>query len=149
VKWFVDTSVLVPVFIPGHIHHQRSFDLFSRAEIIQASCAAHSLAEVYATVTRIPGRHRASGEQALRFLEAIEERFPVAPIVVIGPVPANVLDPLQWHALAPVVDQFGLRPAGPAQSRLQVVQNIVANGDTKGLCLGAHSTPLLDKYMLE
>lgn len=78
-KWFVDTSVLVPVFIPGHIHHQRSFDLFSRAEIIQASCAAHSLAEVYATVTRIPGRHRASGEQALRFLEAIEERFsPVA-----------------------------------------------------------------------
>lgn len=78
-KWFVDTSVLVPVFIPGHIHHQRSFELFSQADIKHAGCAAHSLAEVYATVTRIPGRHRASGEQALRFLEAIEERFrPVA-----------------------------------------------------------------------
>lgn len=78
-KWFVDTSVLVPVFIPGHMHHERSFDLFSRAEISQARCAVHTLAEVYATVTRIPGRHRASGEQALRFLEAIEERFsPVA-----------------------------------------------------------------------
>lgn len=74
-KWFVDTSVLVPVFIPGHIHHQQSFDLFSRAEISQAACAAHSLAEVYATLTRLPGMHRASGEQALRFLEAIEERF--------------------------------------------------------------------------
>ena len=78
-KWFVDTSVLVPVFIPGHIHHERSFDLFSRSAISQAGCAAHTLTEVYATVTRIPGRHRASGEQALRFLEAIEERFrPVA-----------------------------------------------------------------------
>ena len=78
-KWFVDTSVLVPVFIPGHIHHERSFALFSRAEIKQAGCAAHTLSEVYATVTRIPGKHRASGEQALRFLEAIEERFsPVA-----------------------------------------------------------------------
>jgi len=80
VKWFVDTSVLVPVFIPGHIHHQRSFDLFSRAQISQAGCAAHSLAEVYATVTRLPGKHRASGEQAVRFLEAIEERF--SPVVL-------------------------------------------------------------------
>ncbi len=74
-KWFVDTSVLVPVFIPGHIHHDRSFKLFSQADITRAGCAAHTLAEVYATITRIPGRHRASGEQALRFLEAIEERF--------------------------------------------------------------------------
>ena len=78
-NWFVDTSVLIPVFIPGHIHHERSFGLFSRAKIRQSACAAHTLAEVYATVTRIPSKHRASGEQALRFLEAIEERFsPVA-----------------------------------------------------------------------
>jgi predicted nucleic acid-binding protein len=75
VKWFVDTSVLVPVFIPAHIHHERSFELFSRADTSKAFCAAHSLAEVYATLTRLPGKHRASGEQALRFLEEIDERF--------------------------------------------------------------------------
>jgi predicted nucleic acid-binding protein len=73
--WFVDTSVLVPVFIPGHIHHEPSFKVFVRADPKSPACAAHSLAEVYATITRLPGKHRTSGEQALIFLEMIEERF--------------------------------------------------------------------------
>lgn len=73
--WLADTSVLVPVFIPGHIHHQRSFDLFSRATVKAAFCAAHSIAEVYATMTRLPGKHRTSGQQALTLLEMIENRF--------------------------------------------------------------------------
>jgi predicted nucleic acid-binding protein len=73
--WMADTSVLVPVFIPGHIHHQRSFQLFARATVKSAFCAAHSIAEVYATITRLPGRHRTSGQQALTFLEMIEKRF--------------------------------------------------------------------------
>jgi predicted nucleic acid-binding protein len=33
------------------------------------------LAEVYATLTRLPGRHRLSGEQVLLFLENIRERL--------------------------------------------------------------------------
>ncbi|MFZ0733377.1 MAG: PIN domain-containing protein [Candidatus Sulfotelmatobacter sp.] len=73
-KWLADTSVLVPVFIPGHIHHERSFQLFSRATVKSAFCAAHSIAEVYATMTRLPGKHRTSAQQALTFLEMIEER---------------------------------------------------------------------------
>jgi len=73
--WLADTSVLVPVFIPGHIHHERSFQLFSRATAKSAFCAAHSIAEVYATMTRLPGKHRTSGLQALTFLEMIQERF--------------------------------------------------------------------------
>jgi predicted nucleic acid-binding protein len=73
--WLADTSVLVPVFVPGHIHHERSFQLFSRATVKSAFCAAHSIAEVYATMTRLPGKHRTSGQQALTFLEMIEERF--------------------------------------------------------------------------
>ena len=73
--WLADTSVLVPVFVPGHIHHERSFQLFSRATVKSAFCAAHSLAEVYATMTRLPGKHRTSGQQALTFLEMIQERF--------------------------------------------------------------------------
>jgi predicted nucleic acid-binding protein len=73
--WLADTSVLVPVFIPGHVHHERSFHLFSRATVKSAFCSAHSLAEVYATMTRLPGKHRTSGQQALTFLEMIQERF--------------------------------------------------------------------------
>jgi predicted nucleic acid-binding protein len=73
--WFADTSVLVPVFVPGHIHHERSFQLFSRATVKSAFCAAHSIAEVYATMTRLPGKHRTSAQQALTFLEMIQERF--------------------------------------------------------------------------
>jgi predicted nucleic acid-binding protein len=73
--WLADTSVLVPVFVPGHIHHQRSFELFSRATVKSAFCAAHSIAEVYATMTRLPGKHRTSGQQALTLLEMIENRF--------------------------------------------------------------------------
>ena len=74
-RWLADTSVLVPVFIPGHVHHQRSFELFSRANVKAAFCAAHSIAEVYATMTRLPGKHRTSGQQALTLLEMIENRF--------------------------------------------------------------------------
>ncbi len=81
--------------------------------------------------------------------ETIEQRLPPAPIVVTGPVPADLLDPLQRHALAPVVDRFGLRPAGPAQSRFQVVQNVVVDGDTKGLCRAAHGVPLIDAEIVE
>ena len=73
--WLADTSVLVPVFVPGHIHHERSFQLFSRATVKSAFCAAHSIAEVYATMTRLPGKHRTSGQQALTFVEMIQERF--------------------------------------------------------------------------
>jgi predicted nucleic acid-binding protein len=77
VKYFFDTSVLVPVFLPDHDHHERSFAAFSGANPRSAGCAGHSLAEVYATLTRLPGRHRLSGEQALLFLEEIEERLSI------------------------------------------------------------------------
>jgi len=74
-RWLADTSVLVPVFLPGHIHHQRSFQLFSQATVKSAFCAAHSIAEVYATMTRLPGKQRTSSQQALTFVEMIEKRF--------------------------------------------------------------------------
>jgi predicted nucleic acid-binding protein len=40
-----------------------------------ACYAAHSLAEVYSAMTRLPGRHRLSGDQVLLFLQPIEERL--------------------------------------------------------------------------
>jgi predicted nucleic acid-binding protein len=77
VKWFFDTSVLVPVFLEEHQHHERSLAVFVAADKRHSCCAAHSLAEVYATVTRLPGKHRLSGEQALLFLDMIEEHLTV------------------------------------------------------------------------
>ena len=76
-KYFFDTSVLIPVFLSDHVHHDRSFAAFAAADRRSACCAAHSLAEVYATLTRLPGKHRLSGEQTVLFLEAIEERLTI------------------------------------------------------------------------
>ena len=43
--------------------------------------------------------------------KAVEARFAAAPVILLGPVAADVLDPFQRRALAPIVDQFGFRPA--------------------------------------
>lgn len=76
-KWFFDTSVLVPVLLEDHEHHERSFAVFSVATKQSGCCAAHSLAEVYSTLTRLPGKHRLSGDQALLFLETVEQRLTI------------------------------------------------------------------------
>jgi predicted nucleic acid-binding protein len=75
VKFFFDTSVLVAACVEGHEHHERSLTLFSRADRKSACCAAHSLAEVYATLTGLPGKLRMSADQALLFLDSVEERL--------------------------------------------------------------------------
>jgi predicted nucleic acid-binding protein len=72
---FFDTSVLIPVFIEDHEHHERSLKAFVDTDKKRDCCAAHSLAEVYSTMTRLPGRHRLSGEQVLLFLENIRFVF--------------------------------------------------------------------------
>jgi predicted nucleic acid-binding protein len=72
---FFDTSVLIPIFIEDHEHHERSLQAFVEADKKRDCCATHSMAEVYSTMTRLPGRHRLSGEQVLLFLENIRERL--------------------------------------------------------------------------
>lgn len=74
-KAFFDTSVLVAVFMEDHEHHERSFRVFAGSDKKSACCAAHSLAEIYSTLTRMPGRNRLSGEQVFLFLESIRERL--------------------------------------------------------------------------
>jgi predicted nucleic acid-binding protein len=75
VKWFFDSSVLVPALLPEHEHHARSFAAFVVASPKNAGCAAHSLAEVYATLTRYPGKQRLSAEYAALLVEEIERRL--------------------------------------------------------------------------
>ena len=74
-RWFFDSSVLVAALLPDHEHHARSFAAFASATPRNAACAAHSLAEVYATLTRYPGKERLSAEFADVLLQEIERRF--------------------------------------------------------------------------
>lgn len=76
-KGFLDTSVLVPVFYGDHVHHRASLELFIHFGKSTGCCGAHSLAEVYATLTRMPGKQRISGEQALLFIDSIRERLSI------------------------------------------------------------------------
>lgn len=73
-KAFLDSSVLVPVFLAEHPHHTASIKLFQRCTPETACCASHSLAEVYSTLTRLPLPHRAKPFQAVECLEAIKKR---------------------------------------------------------------------------
>ncbi|MGA9797916.1 MAG: PIN domain-containing protein [Terriglobales bacterium] len=72
---FFDTSALVPIFIDQHIHHEASLKAYLKADKKHDCCAAHSLAEVYSTLTRLPPSHRASADQAMFFLEDMAQRL--------------------------------------------------------------------------
>jgi predicted nucleic acid-binding protein len=77
VKAFLDTSVLVAAFYDAHEHHGPSFELFIDQHTKSGCTAAHCLAEVYATLTGMPGKDRASGDEALLFLGNVRERLTI------------------------------------------------------------------------
>jgi predicted nucleic acid-binding protein len=74
---FFDTSVLVPVFYGDHVHHRASMDRFIKFDKSTACCGAHSLVEVYASLTRMPGKQRIGSEQAMLFIGSLRERLSV------------------------------------------------------------------------
>ncbi len=74
---FFDTSALVAVFYGTHIHHQASIALFIQFDKSTRCRGAQSLAEVYSTLTRMPGKHRISGEQAMLFIGSIREQLSI------------------------------------------------------------------------
>jgi predicted nucleic acid-binding protein len=76
-KWFFDTSVLLPAFLEDHAEHERCLAVYAPSNKRVGCCGAHSLAEVYATVTRLPGEFRASPEQAILFLTDIQEHLTI------------------------------------------------------------------------
>ena len=76
-KAFLDTSVLVAVFYGEHEHHEPSFALFLRLNKKSGCTAAHCLAEVYSVLTGIPGKDRASPDEALLFLADVRARLAV------------------------------------------------------------------------
>jgi len=74
-KAFFDTSVLVPVFLEDHPHHDASLEAFLQTDKKRGCCAAHSLAEVYSALTRLPGKNRLSAEQALLLLGDLRDHL--------------------------------------------------------------------------
>jgi predicted nucleic acid-binding protein len=81
-KEFLDTSVLVAALQTRHTQHEASFQLFEAASKERSFCAAHSLAEVYATMTALPVKPAIPPEQALLLIQEIHERL--TPIVLEG-----------------------------------------------------------------
>jgi hypothetical protein len=75
VRAFFDTSILVPVFYGEHVHHEASLALFIQFDKSTGCCEAHSLVEVFSTLTRMPGKHRISGAQAMLFVGSICQRL--------------------------------------------------------------------------
>lgn len=87
---FLDTSVLVATFYADHEHHEDSFALFRRQTRADSCTAAHCLLELYAVVTGMPGKNRASPDEALLFLEGVHERLTI--IALDGAEYASLLD---------------------------------------------------------
>jgi predicted nucleic acid-binding protein len=75
VRAFLDTSVLVATFYGDHEHHAPSLDLFLRFGKKDACCGTRSLAEVYATLTGMPGKRRVGGDAAILFLQDIRDNL--------------------------------------------------------------------------
>jgi predicted nucleic acid-binding protein len=108
-KAFFDTSVLVPVFYGDHVHHQASLRRFIEFDPSTGCCGAHSLAEVYSTLTRMPGKHRISGEQAMLFIDSVREHLSLVTLdgeeyakalgasASLGIVSAEIYDALLAH----------------------------------------------------
>ncbi len=67
----VDTSVLVAAVVQKHICHEPAFAVLRRVQDAkdQGLVAGHSLAEMYAVLTKLPAPFRHTPEQALLSIE--------------------------------------------------------------------------------
>jgi predicted nucleic acid-binding protein len=76
-KEFFDTSVLVPAFVGDHPHHVASVKVFVKATKKHSFCAAHSLAELYSTLTSLPLKPMISPDQAVLFIQEARNRLSI------------------------------------------------------------------------
>ena len=83
-KAFLDTSVLIATFYAHHQFHQPSIDLFLRFKKNEECCGAHSLAEIYCSLTGRTGRERVSGDEAMLFLGDVREQLTIGIRRIIG-----------------------------------------------------------------
>ena len=74
---FFDSSVLVPVFLPKHIHHTASKAAFQQGRREDRSCGAQSLDEFYSTFTGFPNRFSADRNDVLLSIGDILEHLSI------------------------------------------------------------------------
>jgi predicted nucleic acid-binding protein len=72
---FLDTSVLVATFYGDHECHDASFKVFHQQTKSTGCTAAHCLVETYSVVTGMPGKDRASPDEALLFVNDVRDRL--------------------------------------------------------------------------
>ena len=70
-RTFLDSSVLVAAVVQKHENHKRAYALLDRVQsgIDEGFVSAHSLAEMYAVLTKLPPPYRHTPEQALLSIE--------------------------------------------------------------------------------
>src|SRR5215469_14639781 len=70
-KVFLDTSVLISAVLKQHIFHERSFAVLDGVlcQKTEGIISSHSLAEMYAVLTKLPSPYRHTPEQALLSIE--------------------------------------------------------------------------------
>lgn len=74
---FLDTSVLVASCWGDHPGHAASIRVLAAATPESASCGIHSLAEVYAVMTRLPVKPAVTPAQAVTLVEQIRRRLAI------------------------------------------------------------------------
>jgi predicted nucleic acid-binding protein len=75
-KWFFDSSALVPVFYADHPQHIPTKNVYLAASK-QDFCALRSLGEIYATLTGLPLRPRITASQGIAIVRQLRERLTV------------------------------------------------------------------------
>jgi predicted nucleic acid-binding protein len=70
-KALLDTSTLTAAMLPDHIHHAHALPWLSQAKngAFEFVCSAHSLAEIYAVLTRLRRTPPISPDEALRLIQ--------------------------------------------------------------------------------
>jgi len=76
-RLFFDTSVLIPAFQLTHEQHEASNRVLAQVLEHSAACGAHTLAEFYSVLTRLPAPHRLEPDQAFFGIEQIAAHFDV------------------------------------------------------------------------
>jgi predicted nucleic acid-binding protein len=70
-KALLDTSTLIAAMLADHVHHAHALPWLSQAKsgAFEFVCSGHSLAEIYAVLTRLPRTPPISPDDALRLIQ--------------------------------------------------------------------------------
>jgi predicted nucleic acid-binding protein len=70
-KVLLDTSTLIAAMVPGHVHHAQALPWLTRAKsaAFEFVCSGHSLAELYAVLTRLPLSPVIRPDAAMRLIQ--------------------------------------------------------------------------------